>query len=43
VGTDGHRHLGLLTMTERAQAMNGVCRIDASPGHGTRVTVEVPR
>lgn len=34
---------GLLTMTERAEAVNGQCRIESLPGQGTRVVVEVPR
>ena len=34
---------GLLTMTERAEVVGGVCRIDSQPGQGTRVIVEVKR
>ena len=33
--------LGLLSMTERAQAVGGTCLIEAMPGIGTKVTVEV--
>jgi two-component system sensor histidine kinase UhpB len=32
---------GILTMTERADAVGGRCRIDSQPGQGTRVVVEV--
>ena len=38
---DGDRGWGLLTMTERAEAVGGRCRIESSPGQGTRVIVEV--
>ena len=34
---------GLLTMTERADAVGGLCRINSEPGQGTRVVVEVRR
>jgi len=34
---------GLLTMTERAEAVGGRCEIESGPGQGTRVIVEVPR
>jgi signal transduction histidine kinase len=34
---------GLLTMTERAEAVGGRCRIESLPGQGTRVSVEVAR
>lgn len=34
---------GLITMTERAQAVGGCCRIESAPGQGTRIIVEVPR
>jgi PAS domain S-box-containing protein len=33
--------LGLLTMTERAEAVGALCRIETHPGQGTRVIVEV--
>jgi PAS domain S-box-containing protein len=36
------RGWGLMTMTERAMAVGGHCRIDSQPGQGTRVVVEVP-
>jgi PAS domain S-box-containing protein len=34
---------GLLSMSERAKAVGGWCRIESRPGLGTRVTVEVAR
>jgi signal transduction histidine kinase len=34
---------GLLTMTERAEAIGGRCSIESRVGQGTRVIVEVPR
>jgi PAS domain S-box-containing protein len=37
------RGWGITTMTERAEAIGGFCRIDSAPGKGTVVTVEVPR
>jgi two-component system sensor histidine kinase UhpB len=39
-GTD--RGWGLLTMSERAQALGGMCHVDSIPGRGTQVVVEVP-
>lgn len=38
-----HGGWGLLSMTERARAVGGHCRIESHPGRGTRVVVEVPR
>jgi signal transduction histidine kinase len=35
------RHLGLLSMEERAGAIGGTLRIDSAPGRGTHVAVEV--
>jgi signal transduction histidine kinase len=35
------RHLGLLSMEERAHTIGGVLRIDSAPGRGTHVSVEV--
>jgi signal transduction histidine kinase len=32
-----------MTMSERAAAAGGHCRIDSQPGQGTRVVVEVSR
>jgi len=40
---DGGRGWGLLTMTERAEAVGGRCRIESDPKQGTRVIVEVAR
>jgi signal transduction histidine kinase len=34
---------GLLTMTERAEAVGGRCHVESSLGHGTQVIVEVTR
>jgi signal transduction histidine kinase len=34
---------GLLTMAERAEAVDGSCRVESRPGKGTRVVVEVAR
>jgi signal transduction histidine kinase/ABC-type uncharacterized transport system substrate-binding protein len=39
---DGKSGWGLITMTERALALRGTCRIESSPGLGTQVVVEVP-
>jgi PAS domain S-box-containing protein len=44
LGQPEGRHLwGLMTMSERAAAVGGRCRIDSQPGQGTRVVVEVSR
>jgi len=40
---DGGRGWGLLTMTERAEAVGGRCHIESNPRQGTRVIVEVAR
>jgi len=43
--TDAHlrsRHLGLVSMEERAAAVGGVLRIDSAPGAGSTVTLELP-
>jgi signal transduction histidine kinase len=37
------RGWGLITMTERAEAVGGRCCVESSPGAGTQVVVEVPR
>jgi hypothetical protein len=39
----GSRGWGLLTMTERAEAVGGCCRIESGPGRGAQVIVEVAR
>ena len=36
------RHLGLVSMRDRAAAVGGTLRIDSSPGRGTVVELEVP-
>ena len=44
LGQPEGRHLwGLMTMSERAAAAGGRCRIESKPGQGTRVVVEVSR
>jgi len=40
---DGRRGWGLITMTERAEAVGGRCHIESRPQQGTRVIVEVAR
>jgi signal transduction histidine kinase len=40
---NGSRGWGLLTMTERAEAVGGRCWIESAPGQGTQVIVEVDR
>ncbi len=40
---DGGWGWGLLSMTERAEAVGGRCRIESDPRRGTRVIVEVER
>jgi signal transduction histidine kinase len=40
-GPDGGRGWGLLTMSERAEAVGGRCWIKSEPGQGTQVIVEV--
>jgi signal transduction histidine kinase len=37
------RGWGLLIMAERALSVGGQCEIQARPGQGTRLTVEIPR
>lgn len=37
------RGLGLMTISERALAIHGDCRIESEPGAGTRIIIEVPR
>ena len=44
LGQPEGRHLwGLMTMSERAAAVGGRCRIESQPGQGTRVVVELSR
>ena len=40
---EGRHRWGLMTMSERAAAAGGRCRIESQPGQGTRVVVEVSR
>jgi len=46
VGFDAQRvypgHLGLVSMRERAAAAGAELHIESAPGHGTRVTVQLP-
>jgi signal transduction histidine kinase len=39
----GSETWGLVTMTERAEAVGGCCRTESQPGEGTSVIVEVAR
>lgn len=39
---DEAEHLGLVSMQERAQMINGVCKIESQPGKGTSVEVRIP-
>ncbi len=39
---DGERHLGLESMRERAQALQGRLQVDSRPGSGTRLSVVIP-
>lgn len=39
---DEAEHLGLVSMQERAQMINGVCKIESKLGRGTRVDVSIP-
>ncbi len=36
------RHMGLLSMSERARLLHGTLRINTSPGQGTKILVEIP-
>lgn len=36
-------HLGLVGATERADAVGGKLKVESKPGHGTHITVTVPR
>ena len=33
---------GLISMKERARSFSGVLQVDGKPGHGTRISVEIP-
>jgi len=39
---DEAEHLGLVSMQERAEMINGVCKIESELGQGTRVEVNIP-
>ena len=39
---DEAEHLGLVSMRERAQMINGVCKIESELGKGTSVEVRIP-
>lgn len=41
--SSSHKGYGLLTMSERAEAVGGQCQVRSSPGQGTQVIVEVAR
>jgi signal transduction histidine kinase len=41
--SSGHMGYGLLTMSERAEAAGGQCRVRSYPGQGTQVIVDVAR
>lgn len=34
---------GLVNMRERAEAVGGTLEVDSAPGHGTRLTIQIPR
>ncbi len=38
-----NQHLGLISMTERAELIDGWIDVDSEPGRGTTITVSVPR
>jgi PAS domain S-box-containing protein len=40
---EGRLRWGIMTMSERAAAAGGWCRVESHPGQGTRVVVEVSR
>ncbi len=42
IGQEESQHLGLVSMEERAQMINGVCTIESEMGKGTRVEVKIP-
>jgi signal transduction histidine kinase len=43
IGRSEFPRFGLATMRERAEAVGGALEIDAAPGQGTEVRVQVPR
>ncbi len=38
----GERHMGLISMTERAEMVNGTLRVESMPGHGTTIHITIP-
>ena len=34
---------GLINMRERAESVGGQFRVEAAPGKGTKITVEIPK
>ena len=38
----GKRHLGLISMTERAEMVNGTLHVDSTPGKGTTIHIYIP-
>ena len=38
----GERHLGLISMTERAEMVNGSLRVESVPGQGTTIHIYIP-
>ncbi len=38
----GKRDTGLLSMSKRAELLQGACVIESTPGHGTVISVEIP-
>ncbi len=39
---DEQEHLGLVSMQERAQMINGICTIESESGRGTKIEVSIP-
>ncbi|MBP7964573.1 MAG: HAMP domain-containing protein [Caldilineaceae bacterium] len=38
----GKRHMGLISMTERAEMVNGSLRVESTPGQGTTIHIYIP-
>jgi len=38
----GQRHLGLISMTERAEMVDGTLHVDSTPGQGTTIQIYLP-
>jgi signal transduction histidine kinase len=41
-GKPSNRHLGLISMTERAEIVGGDLQVDTSRGDGTKLRIQVP-